>query len=232
MWAAAISLALLLRAGRPCDARWALSRSRTAAAQSLRAAYFCSGSAMRWSAWVTRRWASRPPSARRWSGRRSGWASAWRVGRRAALGVGAGRRRCRASPGRRAWPAGRRVGRQVGRGPYRVDGRGRGGPRGGLVRSTAVCRWPCRSAWVGGWPSPWPRRTARCRSRRRRRRSEAGTAITVLPIPSGSVPNRIRPATASPTTPAAVAEASRARLGIICCVISPRSPDRPKVTDL
>jgi adenosylcobyric acid synthase len=81
--------------------------------------------------------------------------------------------------------------------PAVVDGCGRQGRRFGLA-----------AAWSSGSASVWvgaPEAAA-----------GAGTATTVEPVPSGSVPNRIRPATASPTTPAAVAEASRARLGIIC----------------
>ena len=110
---------------------------------------------------------------------------------------------------------GRRVARQFEGGPYLADGRwaaavrdaglyvDRGVPLTvpvGLGRRLAVAE----ASSTGSVSVAAPEAAA-----------GAGTAVTVEPVPNGSVPNKIRPATASPTTPAAVAEASRARLGII-----------------
>jgi hypothetical protein len=43
----------------------------------------------------------------------------------------------------------------------------------------------------------------------------AGTAMSVVPIPSGSVPNKIRLPRKKPTVPAALADATRILLGIM-----------------
>ncbi|HZA73977.1 MAG TPA: hypothetical protein VE476_13845 [Propionibacteriaceae bacterium] len=122
-----------------------------------------------------------------------------------ALAVG----RCRA--------VGRRVAPQLERGPYLADGRwaaavrdaglyvDRGVPLTvpvGLGRRLAVAAVLSTGSVSVSVAAP-------------EAAAGGGTAVTVGPVPSGSVPNRIRPATTSPTTPAAVAEASRARLGII-----------------
>jgi hypothetical protein len=113
--------------------------------------------------------------------------------------------------------AGRRVARQVGRCPYRVGvlevlvvrGAGLYVDR-GLLLSVAV-GFARQGRWLGvaetssvSVPAAAPEAAA-----------GAGTAVIAEPVPRGSVPNRMRPATARPTTPAAVAEASRARLGIM-----------------